>query len=110
MWTRLESERLLVKTMTTTEINFIAEVKQEEVTEFPFADLSHLTDWIDLFGSDGNAFALIAIGRRWLKELEASRQTSDQFVDEAMSSDYESLLGTFDKWFNTELLDEYLNG
>mgnify|MGYP001359705355 CR=1 FL=1 len=70
--------------------------------DYPVADLSHKTNEIDLLGSGGNAYALMATGSGWLRDLGLSNLKS-QFLDEMMDGDYGELLQTIDRWFNTDL-------
>lgn len=45
-----------------------------------------------LVGVDGNAFAIMAAVRRWLRDAEASREFIDAYTKEAMAGDYDHLL------------------
>lgn len=51
---------------------------------------------IDLTGSDGNVFNLIATGKNMCGQLGIDK---DQFTKEMMSSDYENAVNTFEKYF-----------
>ena len=49
---------------------------------------------VGLVGSDGNAFAVVGAVRRALHAHGVSKEKVTEFVDEAMSGDYEHLLAT----------------
>jgi hypothetical protein len=51
---------------------------------------------IDLTGPDGNAFVLMAMAKRYAKQLGLE---GDEIVREMMSGDYENLLQVFDRNF-----------
>lgn len=51
---------------------------------------------IDLSGPEGNAFNVLALARRLAIKLHLDK---DAILDEMMSSDYEHLIQTFDKYF-----------
>lgn len=53
---------------------------------------------IDLTGPDGNAFALLAHGKRFAKELDLDWIP---IQDEMTSGDYENLVEVFDKNFGS---------
>lgn len=61
---------------------------------------------IDLHGSQGNAFALMAIADDWLRQM-GRRDEFDAMRSEMMSGDYNNLLGVFKKKFGD--LFEYEN-
>lgn len=51
---------------------------------------------IDLTGPDGNAFALLAMGRKWAKQLG---KDWEPIMCEATSGDYENLILVLDREF-----------
>ena len=58
--------------------------------------VSRSTIEIDLTGTDGNAFVLIATASRLAKQLGLDKA---KIQSEMMSGDYEHLVNTFDKYF-----------
>ena len=63
------------------------------------SSLTYGKNVIDLDGTDGNAFALIAIGANYLKRyLGYTKDEIDNFTSEMMASDYENLVLVFDKY------------
>lgn len=87
----------------------IGSVEGVQTVVFPVAYLAEKTYNIDLAGSDGNAFSIAAIGKRWLAQLEM-RDLQKQFTDEIFSGDYDNVLKTMDKWFDTSLLQSFRDG
>ena len=53
---------------------------------------------VELTGSDGNAFAVVAKVMHALRRNGVSIEERDEFVDEAMSGDYDHLLRTAMAW------------
>jgi hypothetical protein len=53
---------------------------------------------IDLTGSDGNAYALMAYAKRFAKQLEWEDKGT-ALINEMMEGDYEHLLEVFDNAF-----------
>ena len=51
---------------------------------------------IDLLGPDGNAFFLLGTANKLGKQLDLE---VDKILDDMKSSDYENLIGVFDKHF-----------
>ena len=51
---------------------------------------------IDLTGSDGNAFALLAYAKRFAQQFDLD---FNQIKDEMTSGDYENLVQVFDNYF-----------
>lgn len=47
---------------------------------------------VQLVGRDGNAFAILAAVRKALRRAGVSKEEIDQYVEEAMSGDYDHLL------------------
>jgi hypothetical protein len=48
--------------------------------------------------TDGNAFAIMGVGRRELINIGREDEV-DQFIEEMTSGDYDNLLRTLFKWF-----------
>jgi hypothetical protein len=57
---------------------------------------------VKLVGSDGNAFNIIALCMKEARKQKVPPEKVNEFMDEAMSSDYANLLRTCMKWFNIE--------
>lgn len=57
---------------------------------------------VKLIGEDGNAYNLLGITKRALKKAGISDEEIKQFMDEAMSSDYNHLLRTIMDWVEVE--------
>lgn len=77
---------------------------------FPIVSLPHRTDDFDFGRGGGNYFAILSVGKGWLRDLD-ERDLQEAFVSEASSKDYRQLLVTMDKWFDMDLesaYDEYL--
>ena len=55
---------------------------------------------VQLVGSDGNAFALIAKVRQALRRNKVSTEQISEFTEEATSGDYDNLLCTCMRWVN----------
>lgn len=55
---------------------------------------------VQLTGTDGNAFALLAKCTAAAKKNKVSSEERDEFFKEATSGDYNHLLVTAMKWFN----------
>ena len=53
---------------------------------------------VQLTGEDGNAFAIIGAVQREMKRQGIEKEQRDQFMNEAMSGDYNHLLQTAMKW------------
>ena len=56
---------------------------------------------VKLIGKDGNAFSILARGKKSLKEAGKSEEI-EKFITEAKSGNYEHLLQTMYKWFDVE--------
>ena len=56
---------------------------------------------VPLSGEDGNAMFIIGRARRIARRADVSKEELDQFTNEAMSGDYDNVLQTVMKWFNT---------
>lgn len=54
---------------------------------------------ITLAGVDGNAFTILAVCKKQMKQAGASGPEVDAFVKQAMSGDYDQLLHTVQEWF-----------
>jgi hypothetical protein len=53
---------------------------------------------VRLTGNDGNAFAIIGKVNAALRKNGVSREEMDEFMEEAMSGDYNNVLLTCMKW------------
>lgn len=53
---------------------------------------------VKLTGQDGNAFAIIGAVSKALRDAKVSKEEQDQFLNEAMSGDYNHLLRTATSW------------
>ena len=58
---------------------------------------------LDLNGSDGNAFALMAYANRLGTKMGFEREERDRIVMEMQSSDYENLVKVFTKYFGAHV-------
>ena len=56
---------------------------------------------VPLVGEDGNAYAIISRVRKALRNAAVSNTEIDEFLKEAMSSDYDHLLQTCMEWVDT---------
>ena len=57
---------------------------------------------VELVGQNGNAFCILGICFRAMREAGLSQEELDKFHDEATSGDYNHLLTTCMEWFNVE--------
>ena len=57
---------------------------------------------VQLSGEDGNAFNLMGIVNRALRNADAPQKDIDDFIKEATASDYDHLLQTCMKWVNVD--------
>jgi hypothetical protein len=55
---------------------------------------------VQLTGTDGNAFAIMAKVQRALKDAGANDLQVKEYLDESMNGDYDHLLQTALKWVN----------
>jgi len=53
---------------------------------------------VELVGQDGNAFNLLGLMQRALKQHDIPKDQIDAFMQEAMSGDYNNLLQTCMQW------------
>ena len=53
---------------------------------------------VPLIGQDGNAFAILGSVQRALRKAGASKEEINQYMQEAMSGDYNHLLSTTMDW------------
>lgn len=53
---------------------------------------------VELVGSDGNAFSIMAKVARALRQAGVSKEEIDQYTKESMSGDYDHLLQTAMSW------------
>jgi hypothetical protein len=54
---------------------------------------------VELVGSDGNAFNIIGLCNKEARKQNVPAEKINEFMNEAMSSDYSNLLRTCMKWF-----------
>ena len=57
---------------------------------------------VELVGKDGNAFNILGICRRAMKQAGLSETEINEFTKEATSGDYNHLLATCTEYFNVE--------
>lgn len=57
---------------------------------------------VELVGQDGNAYNLLGICTRAMRQAGLSREERDKFFAEATSGNYDHLLATCMEWFNVE--------
>lgn len=57
---------------------------------------------VNLIGSSGNAFDILANMKCTMQKHKVSREDIDSFLKEAMSGDYDHLLQICMKWVNVE--------
>ena len=57
--------------------------------------------YIDIDGSQGNAFVLLGYASQTMKNSGMEKKTQDRILNEMKSSDYINLLKVFDKYFGT---------
>lgn len=55
---------------------------------------------VPLTGTDGNAFAILGTMQKALRKAGATQDQIDEFMDEAMSDDYDHLLRTCMEYAN----------
>lgn len=56
---------------------------------------------LNLVGEDGNAFAILGRAQRVARKAGWSKERINEFMKEAMSGNYDNLLQTCMKWFET---------
>ncbi len=57
---------------------------------------------VKLIGEDGNAFAVLAAARKAIKKAGWGKKEIEDFLEEAMSGDYDHLLQTIMKYCEVE--------
>lgn len=57
---------------------------------------------VKLSGNDGNAFYIIGVVKKAMKEHRVPQETITEFVDDCMDGDYNKLLRTCMQWVNVE--------
>ena len=57
---------------------------------------------VELIGQNGNAFNILGICLRAMREADLPQEERDAFEKEATSGNYDHLLATCIKWFNVE--------
>lgn len=55
---------------------------------------------VQLIGQDGNAFMILGLVTKALKQADVDPALVEQFQAEAMSGDYDNLLATVQQWVN----------
>ena len=55
---------------------------------------------VQLSGTDGNAFALMAKVTRGIRKAGGTKEDENEFMEQAMSGDYNHLLRTCMDWVN----------
>ena len=55
---------------------------------------------VQLIGQDGNAFMILGLVTKALKQADVDPALVEQFEAEAMSGDYDNLLATVQQWVN----------
>jgi hypothetical protein len=53
---------------------------------------------VELIGQDGNAFAILGSVKRALLKNGVDKEEVNVYLEEAMSGDYDNLLGTTARW------------
>ena len=56
---------------------------------------------IPLVGEDGNAMVIISRARQIARRAGVPKEELDEFTNEAMSGDYDNVLQTVMRWFDT---------
>lgn len=62
-----------------------------------------------LVGTDGNAFAVMAVVRRELQQAGNSQEVIDAYLEEAKSGDYDHLLAVSEAYIDDPLFNEEEN-
>ena len=57
---------------------------------------------VKLVSTDGNAFSVLGVVRRAMKQAGLPKEEIDQFTEQATSGDYNNLLATCMKWVDVE--------
>ncbi len=57
---------------------------------------------VDLAGTEGNSFAVLALCKQEMKNAGASPKVQGEFIREATRSDYDRLLRIAMAWFDVE--------
>jgi len=60
---------------------------------------------LNLLGEDGNTFAILGRAQRTLRRAGYPKKKVDEFMKEATSGDYNHVLSTVMKWFDTSIDD-----
>lgn len=53
---------------------------------------------VELIGRDGNSFSILGSVTKVLRKAGVSKEERDEFLNEAMSGDYDHLLATVMNW------------
>lgn len=62
---------------------------------------------VPLVGEDGNAWSILGRVTRALERADVERDEINEFLDEAMSGDYDHLLYTVTRWVSVGEADDY---
>lgn len=65
-------------------------------------DIKYPEITVKLVGEDGNAMAIIGAVREALRRGGVSKEEQTEFIQEAMSGDYDNVLQTAMKWVNVK--------
>ena len=76
------------------------DVFEDEEDDSSAGDIKYPNVKVQLTGRDGNAFAVMGSVKEALRKAGVSREETDQFLEEAMSGDYNNLLCTCMRWVN----------
>lgn len=57
---------------------------------------------VKLVGEDGNAFTIVGIVKKALKENGVPKEEINKFIEQALEGDYNKVLITCIKWVNIE--------
>lgn len=63
---------------------------------------------VKLVGEDGNAFTIVGIVKKALKENGVPKEEINKFIEQALEGDYNKVLITCIKWVNIEWLSKKL--
>ena len=55
-----------------------------------------------IIGEDGNAFVVLGIVQKAMRDADVKRTEIDKFIEEATSGDYDNLLRVVMNWVNVE--------
>ena len=61
-------------------------------------DIKHPEIEVQLAGEDGNAYAILSRVTRAMRKAGLSREEINDYMDEAMSGDYDNLIAVTTQW------------